>query len=71
MKRKISEVNYKLQLPETIKINPMFHVALLKPAHQDTPTKETIEVATIEGEYKVEKVLNSIINDKKVKYLIK
>jgi hypothetical protein len=36
VKRNIKDINYKLHLLLTIKIYPVFHVSLLKPANSDT-----------------------------------
>ena len=49
--KKISAVNYKLKLPETMKIHPVFHVSLLELAHDDTPIEDSIHVETKEQEY--------------------
>src|SRR5690606_34362405 len=69
---KVSEVNYRLKLPDTMKIHPVFHVALLEPAHEDTPIEDTIHAETEEPEYEVEKILDSMLDDDgKIKYLVK
>lgn len=40
--KKIKEVNYELELPETIKLHPVFHVSLLEKALVDEDTGEII-----------------------------
>jgi hypothetical protein len=37
IKRNIRDINFELKLLLTIKIYPIFHILLLKPAHPDTP----------------------------------
>lgn len=51
-KEKISELNYKLKLPDTMRIHPVFQVSLPEPAPQTVKTQEevTIEQETYEVE---------------------
>jgi hypothetical protein len=44
IKRNIKNINYKLHLPPTIKIHPVFHILLLEPANPDTPTGPALEI---------------------------
>jgi hypothetical protein len=44
VKRNIKNIYYKLYLPFTIKIHPVFHISLLKQADPDTPTKPVPEI---------------------------
>jgi hypothetical protein len=37
VKRNIRDISYKLELPKTIRIHPVFHISLLEPADPDTP----------------------------------
>jgi len=37
IKKSIKNINFKLDLPKTIKIHPVFHALLLKPANNRTP----------------------------------
>ena len=42
--KKIGSVNYKLKLPKTMEIHPVFHVSLLEPAPPGTPATPVTEV---------------------------
>ena len=44
IKRNIRNISYKLHLPSTIKIHPVFHVSLLKPADPDTSIGPASEI---------------------------
>ncbi|EED17419.1 conserved hypothetical protein [Talaromyces stipitatus ATCC 10500] len=69
-KEKISEVNYKLRLLNTIRVHPIFHILLLELAPQNAKTQEEI---TIEQEtYKVKSILAEKESpDGKLYYLVK
>src|SRR5579871_4577319 len=69
VKRKISEVNYELDLPKSMKIHPVFHVALLEPAPESAPLDRS--TATEDKEYQVEKVLDYQTIRGKPYYLVK
>jgi hypothetical protein len=70
--RKISDVNYEIKLPETMKIHNIFHIALLEKAPDGEPAEEGIEVLPVEPEYEVEKILeNKVNNQGEERYLIK
>lgn len=72
---KINAVAYKLQLPASVKIHPVFHVSLLEPYHENRipgrimPVPPTIKVQGAE-EYEVSKVLDSRIRHGKLEYLV-
>jgi len=75
---KMSPVNYKLKLPDTMKIHPVFHVSLLQKYLKNTeefPNRQIPPppVEQVEGqeEYEVEKVLDHRVRYGKDEYLIK
>jgi hypothetical protein len=74
----ISETAYKLDLPATLKIHPVFHVSLLKPYkpspeefERPTPPPATIMPETNQEEYEVEAILDKRTLRNKPQYLIK
>ncbi|CAG8638636.1 1222_t:CDS:1, partial [Paraglomus occultum] len=74
----ISPVAYKLNLPETMKIHPVFHVSLLKPYQpspdefaRPTPPPAIVESDTGQEEYEVEAILDKRVIRKKTQYLVK
>ncbi|KAL0937059.1 reverse transcriptase domain protein [Colletotrichum truncatum] len=69
--KKISEVNYELKLPETMKCHPVFHVSLLEPAPDGIHTEDCIIVETDDTEYEVERILDHRRNDETTEYFIK
>jgi hypothetical protein len=70
---KTSEVNYRLKLPKTMEIHPVFHVSLLEPAPSGAPPAPVTEVQQLDPakEYEVETILDCQRIRGKVKYLIK
>jgi hypothetical protein len=44
IKRNIKDISYKLHLLPTIRIHPVFHISLLKPADSNTPTGPAPEI---------------------------
>ena len=71
--KKIGSVNYKLKLPKTMEIHPVFHVSLLEPAPPGAPAAPITEVQQLDPqkEYEVETVLDCQYVRGKIKYLIK
>jgi hypothetical protein len=69
----VGPVNYKLKLPKTINIYPVFYISLLEKAPPGAPAALTVEIEPInpEAEYKVERVLDYRLYRGSVQYLIK
>ncbi|TPX16414.1 uncharacterized protein E0L32_012424 [Thyridium curvatum] len=67
--QRISTSNYRLSLPKTMRIHPIFHVSLLEPAPPGVRLKEPVEVEAEEEEYEVEQILEQRVSDGK--YLVK
>jgi hypothetical protein len=59
VKRNIKNISYKLYLLLTIRIYPIFHISLLKPANLDTPAGPIFKIyLNLQKEvYTVEKIL--------------
>ena len=74
---KISPLVYKLELPATLRIHPVFHISILKVYHEDASEFERqtssplIKNILQQDEYKVEDILDKRIIWKKMQYLIK
>ncbi|KAL0934452.1 reverse transcriptase domain protein [Colletotrichum truncatum] len=70
--KKVSNVNFKLALPDTMKCHPVFHISLLEPAPKGSRTMDHIEVDP-EQDYEVERILDHIDqhDDIEIQYLIK
>jgi len=74
----LSPVTYKLDLPSTMRIHPVFHVSLLRQYHDpsivpgrpalDRPPPEVIDGA---DEYEVEAILDQRTHRQKTQYLVK
>jgi hypothetical protein len=71
VKKVVSDVNYELDLPPTMKIHPIFHISLLEPAAGTAELREPVEVDPVEGEYEVEAILSSRRKGRTTEYLVK
>lgn len=71
--KKVAIFNYELSLPSTMKVwLKVFHISLLEPVLEDTLLEDCIEVVDDEeGEFEVETILDSELQDGQLKYLIK
>lgn len=63
VKRRINEVAYELELPESLRVHPVFHVSLLKPAVSNPlPGQATAPPASIvpngEEEFEIEAIMD-------------
>jgi hypothetical protein len=73
----ISPTSYKLDLPSTLKIHPVFHISMLKPYQEtdefnrDVAPQPVYIPETKEFEYEVEQILDKRIIRNKPQYLIK
>jgi hypothetical protein len=70
IKRKISNTNYELSLPDGMKIHPIFHISLLEKAPDDVTVTTDIVVENNDT-YEIERILKARGNHKKREYLIK
>jgi hypothetical protein len=70
--KKISENNYALALPSTMRLRTnVFHISLLEPAPKNTRLGKDVEAEDEEEEWDVEEVLDSRITKGQLEYLVK
>jgi hypothetical protein len=69
--KKLGPVTYKLEMPEGMRIHPVFHVSLLEPAPKNArPGPVDIDEETQEPRYEVEKIMGFKAINGKPHYLI-
>jgi hypothetical protein len=69
---KIRDVNFKLRLPKTSRLHPVFHMSLLEPAPLDVPnSKEEVQPENELQEYEVEEILDARKTKGQQEYLVK
>ena len=73
--KQINEVAYRLDLPTSMKIHPVFHVSLLEPYKESTiPGRLQVPPPPIEidgeEEFEISEILDSRINRRKLEYLV-
>jgi hypothetical protein len=73
IKKIIGPVNYKLVLPKTINIHPVFHISLLEPVLLGILLAPVTEIKPVNPnmEYKVEEILDHKQVRNHIKYLVK
>jgi hypothetical protein len=73
IKRIIGPVNYKLILPKTINIHPVFHISFLEPVLLGVLLAPVTEIEPVNPnkEYKVEEILDHKQIRNYIKYLVK
>jgi hypothetical protein len=69
----VGPVNYRLELPKTMNIHPVFHISLLEPAPPGAPNAPYTEIEPVNpnAEYEVEEILDQKYIRGKLHYLIK
>jgi hypothetical protein len=73
VEEKISSVNYKLELPKTSRLYPVFYILLLEPAKGIMQIDKTTDIQSEQDTdvYNIEKVLASRVSKRSTEYLIK
>ena len=80
IRKKINDQAYRLDLPDTMKIHPVFHVSLLEPYHANElpgrvqPPPPAVVVVSEEGEaeeYEVKAILRTRLFYGNLQYLVR
>ena len=67
----ISTTNYRLSLPSTIRIHPVFHISLLELAPANAKLETILEIEINQHEYEVKTILDKKKFGNTWKYLVK
>ena len=62
---RIGEVNYRLQLPPTMRIHPAFHVSRLKPYYEPEPDRRSTPVPPVVVDGTEEYEVEALVGDRK------
>jgi transposase InsO family protein len=68
IEEKLMNDNYRLALPNSMRIHPIFHISLLEPTGNQETTAEPI---AMDDTYEVEKILGKRARKGKIEYLVK
>ncbi|WPJ61302.1 hypothetical protein SMAC4_13436 [Sordaria macrospora] len=68
---KVSTSNYRLELPKGMRQWPTFHISLLEPAPKNARLDKKVETWNEGDEFMAEDILDSMIEDGNIKYLVK
>ena len=71
VEERIADINYRLRLPQKIRIYPVFYISILEPFYGEKAPEEDAEVKAASTEYKVEKILDVRDREEELEYLIK
>ena len=72
IQERLNDLNYKLELPSSMRIHNVFHVQLLKPHHESDRHQKPLPPVEVEGqeEYEIEEILNSRLRRNHLEFLV-
>ncbi len=71
IKRNIKGLSYELDLPQGMRIHPVFHASMLQRCNQSIPLQATPTPVEPETEYEVEDILGKRMISEEAHYLVK